>query len=1110
MSRASTIAPKYDDPPPAPARFIPRKYHESNLTTSATLIDDLSRYSDDDDDQSNAHKHPPQSSTAMSHSPVAATTVFARNAPPLSLPRLDDHLSRIHPPEFAESQPASPPMFPPMEQLAETGSTIEDLELNYTPPPAWRNRNTLLGSLVSLIIGATGSSAVATYYSLQGLTNTLQIFALLLSTIVDKNSNLSSDWQKLLLGTIPNILALNFVSNVTEALIFLVVFLFLAMILLYLFYKAATKYDRYKVVEGLQESNGSQSRGGLVAIAFLLTIIYLPLSTLAVHVLVWTSDLWVVPNPYTNATTFPPVVPPLGPPSEYRDPLEFCWTTTMKKNEVNFAPALVILSVIVIASLAIWFPIALRRIIQQSVPQVDQYSELGRIRNSQELDAEYARLVSRDRNPFAFLYSGYRRNWATYQPISLFARLGALLTVAVIDSNNCLFRNSSRTAVPIVREVFLVVFSLGFFVAQCILAPYVDPVNNASEWMSRLNYVLTAVLALLVVLNVPGEAILDTYVLYVVYVITYGFSFYFSIINTSLMQNAVKRWTGRVDFSIDIFSPRIDLSSNSIHTKRRIWQEAITTLFLTNHDCRIPANQPMTFAEARDAEYPPYLLQFRGYPAERHVENIKILRELGPTSYHRAIALTTGPDYEWFKYLEGEIQQHFIGPDSYWRGNTLPDGVTSPFGNAWWIPFPPTLVIHYDDGPLVALQDISDLEAYIKQNSSRRVCRKREVRMALRALHGQIVTWPYLHITPIGSYSMWSCCRRYTADDSVAYTSCVFRIEQRGHLEWEGMQLGSGFQVELNYARDVKVGRDVIGLNDAYDLTPELARFLSMNQSLIPRRLDYIQETLTSYRQHHRKECRWKSHVLSYRFLTHVYDRPRPASTLAESSVHSEQDLRVRELLSENEVVFDTAFKRWEAVSESTVRTWWYIFWDDLWRRNNSTISGISLHAPDFDPHYPTSIAYRPIPRPALEAFLQQRGLLTKKSAIHSGLLNKIYMRLDEIVFSGSGRAIMFHLGGHTSELDMNEVDLETMAPSSTLGTGVGTDYDASMIRPRPAYRWEGLLEDEYRASGSTHRRFLAKMGAWLGIDPFWRATLSTGLALDVRLQSGRYIPLES
>ena len=81
---------------------------------------------------------------------------------------------------------------------------------------------------------------------------------------------------------------------------------------------------------------------------------------------------------------------------------------------------------------------------------------------------------------------------------------------------------------------------------------------------------------------------------------------------------------------------------------------------------------------------------------------------------------------------------------------------------------------------------------------------------------------------------------------------------------------------------------------------------------------------------------------------------------------------------------------------------------DDLWRRNNGVIKALKLHASDFDPHYPTSIAYHPIPRPALEAFLIQRGLLNKvprfSDFFHSGLLNKIYLRLNDVVYHGTNK----------------------------------------------------------------------------------------------------------
>jgi len=50
---------------------------------------------------------------------------------------------------------------------------------------------------------------------------------------------------------------------------------------------------------------------------------------------------------------------------------------------------------------------------------------------------------------------------------------------------------------------------------------------------------------------------------------------------------------------------------------------------------------------------------------------------------------------------------------------------------------------------------------------------------------------------------------------------------------WQVLQLGSGLDIELIYDRDVQVDGGVFGLDDDYDLTPSLARFLALNRTLI-------------------------------------------------------------------------------------------------------------------------------------------------------------------------------------------------------------------------------------------------------------------------------------
>lgn len=88
----------------------------------------------------------------------------------------------------------------------------------------------------------------------------------------------------------------------------------------------------------------------------------------------------------------------------------------------------------------------------------------------------------------------------------------------------------------------------------------------------------------------------------------------------------------------------------------------------------------------------------------------------------------------------------------------------------------------------------------------------------------------------------------------------------------------------------------------------------------------------------------------------------------------------------------------------------------------------------------------------------------------------------------------------------MEDVDIETQAPVSTLGTGGGTDHDDSVIRPRPMFRWEGILSDPLVKKEPSHK-LLSKMRVWLGLTPFWRTgSGSLGVALDVHLEGDQYV----
>lgn len=64
------------------------------------------------------------------------------------------------------------------------------------------------------------------------------------------------------------------------------------------------------------------------------------------------------------------------------------------------------------------------------------------------------------------------------------------------------------------RQAILLITMVAFFILQCITAPFIDPASNASEFISRVNYVATAALSMAVALNASGQAILEGPVLY--------------------------------------------------------------------------------------------------------------------------------------------------------------------------------------------------------------------------------------------------------------------------------------------------------------------------------------------------------------------------------------------------------------------------------------------------------------------------------------------------------------------------------------------------------------------------------------------------------------------
>lgn len=97
--------------------------------------------------------------------------------------------------------------------------------------------------------------------------------------------------------------------------------------LLYYFHIQTKRISsRISSLEGLQ-APPTGGKWGLVLSTFFLSVIYLPLSTISVHAIVWSSDFWPNSAPRTSSV---------------------CFTTTLDPNEINFGPPIVILAILTV------------------------------------------------------------------------------------------------------------------------------------------------------------------------------------------------------------------------------------------------------------------------------------------------------------------------------------------------------------------------------------------------------------------------------------------------------------------------------------------------------------------------------------------------------------------------------------------------------------------------------------------------------------------------------------------------------------------------------------------------------------------------------------------
>lgn len=329
----------------------------------------------------------------------------------------------------------------------------------------------------------------------------------------------------------------------------------------------------------------------------------------------------------------------------------------------------------------------------------------------------------------------------------------------------------------------------------------------------------------------------------------------------------------------------------------------------------------------------------------------QILRAVGLPAYRAAIARDRDPK---LASLREVILADVTGPDRYFAPDLPVVRTSSQFGRVDVVPFPFTVIFRYDQSPAdpLHLTSLQDLERLIQQNATEAVQSARRVRLALRALEGQIVFAP--HVEPAKLDSRTS--------RSVSYRKATLRISRNSSVAWKGSPCASGFDVRLEYADGETVEPDgrvregltlvrsgaQIGITPLFQLTPALATLFRQNRALVEANLHVVESHLEAHRTFFARELRSKVEALDYAIVDDVFfERNLEALALRERRPE------VRDLAYTHEVDLRLLQERYAWLSAEPGRRWWYLLWDDLWRRNRFTVQ---LADEYFSPHYLLSI----------------------------------------------------------------------------------------------------------------------------------------------------------
>jgi hypothetical protein len=373
------------------------------------------------------------------------------------------------------------------------------------------------------------------------------------------------------------------------------------------------------------------------------------------------------------------------------------------------------------------------------------------------------------------------------------------------------------------------------------------------------------------------------------------------------------------------------------------------------------------------------------------------------------------------------VVQHIEGVDAYYVPESAPreklaEMTTTGFGRLDVQPFPWRWQITFDDSGHIyeGPAGTEALRRLVKQNKSNVVKLRRENRRVLRALasDGVLVRFKYRE------------GRKEEHENTLIDVDLEFTIGRLRIATADGTRYSHGFKVQMEYDdgegygsapgkmgqavrfkdKKITIGLEDLGVSHLYDVvdrdnlvddqgsklsniiedghpvtkdTQRPGQFVEQDVGSLRAALDQFHEKWRTQLQRRRE---MEEHLFPSSFFFHVYNAPLVNRSSLEQYFASLADVDappvsvdaptpLANLPKDHAEGLRVLYSRMNHLQRHPSSAIWFFFWNDVWERNRDLMHLRSLQR-ILDPKNPDSLCYTVLKRPALEAKLQQCGVL--------------------------------------------------------------------------------------------------------------------------------------